>query len=64
MEENPNLGWEEAAQRAQALVIHGDRINKAVEEQAMNGVPEDEYDITLREWAMKPYLVFARTTPV
>ena len=51
------FGPEEALQRAQAIVIHGDMIVKAYE----NG--EEEGDRTLETWCKKRQIVFARTTP-
>jgi len=42
MEENEELTWEEAADRADAIVVHGDRINKALEEEMANGTPEED----------------------
>lgn len=42
MEENEEFSWDEAAERADAIVVHGDRINKAMEEAMAEGVPEEE----------------------
>ena len=48
LEENPNLTWEEAVSQSNAIVVHGDRINKAIEEAILSGVPEEDQDILLR----------------
>jgi len=42
MEENEELTWDEAVDRADAIVVHGDRVNKALEEEMANGAPEEE----------------------
>ena len=48
---------QEALEKAQAIVIHGDMIVKAFEES------EEEGEATLLKWVNKPQIVFARTTP-
>ena len=47
----------EALQKANAIVIHGDMIVKAFEDGEDQGVQ------TLESWVRKPQIVFARTTP-
>lgn len=63
MEENEGMSWEEAASRADAIVVHGDRINKALEDEILKGASEEDSDIAIREWVKKPFCVFARTSP-
>lgn len=48
---------QEALDRANAIVIHGDMITKAFEES------EEEGNKILEGWIRKPQIVFARTTP-
>jgi sodium/potassium-transporting ATPase subunit alpha len=47
----------EALQKANAIVIHGDMIVKAFED------GDDQGTKTLEAWVRKPQIVFARTTP-
>jgi sodium/potassium-transporting ATPase subunit alpha len=44
-------------------VVHGDKINEAIEREILAGATEENSDKTLREWVKKDYCVFARTTP-
>jgi len=58
-EDLKELGYspEEALQKANAIVIHGDMIVKAFEE------GDEKGQEILESWAKKPQVVFARTTP-
>ena len=60
MEEEPNLTWDEAAEKCKAIVVHGDKIVKSLDKEIIEGLPPFTY---LRNWVNKPFCVFARTTP-
>ena len=36
------IDWEDAYPKANAIVIHGERITKAMEEELLSGLPEEE----------------------
>ena len=36
------ISWEEAYDKANAIVIHGEKITKAMEEELLSGIPEEE----------------------
>lgn len=57
------ISWEDAYDKANAIVIHGEKITKAMEEELLSGIPEEDQDRQLMKWCMKPQVVFARTTP-
>lgn len=63
LEENEDLTWAQATEQAKAIVIHGDKINEAIEREILAGASEENSDITIREWVKKDFCVFARTTP-
>ena len=63
LEENEDLTWEQATEQAKAIVVHGDKINEAIEREILNGATEENSDMTIRSWVKKDYCVFARTTP-
>ncbi|CAD8136306.1 unnamed protein product [Paramecium pentaurelia] len=65
LEENPMMSYDEAFRLAPAIVIHGDMIVQAIEEENQNGefVPEEMKDRRLKSWCSKPQVVFARTSP-
>jgi hypothetical protein len=48
MEMNSSLSFEEATDKARAIIIHGDRINEALESAILNGATEENSDVTLR----------------
>lgn len=48
--EERNCSWEEALEYTDAIVVHGDRVNKAIEDEINNGVPEEQQDRVLCEW--------------
>lgn len=48
------LGEAEAKAKARAVVVHGDNLQKAI---------DNEDDETIMEWLLKDEVVFARTTP-
>lgn len=58
--ENDNISWEEASEKCEAIVVHGDKIVASLEREIEEGKEEYYY---LRRWVKKPYCVFARTTP-
>lgn len=58
--EAQNITWEEAAERCDAIVVHGDKIVESLARETEEGKEEFTY---LRSWVKKPYCVFARTTP-
>ncbi|CAD8072686.1 unnamed protein product [Paramecium sonneborni] len=65
LDENPSMSYEDAFRIAPAIVIHGDLIVQALEEEAAQGenLPEEMKDRKLRSWCSKPQVVFARTSP-
>ncbi|EAS01865.1 Na,H/K antiporter P-type ATPase alpha subunit family protein (macronuclear) [Tetrahymena thermophila SB210] len=60
MERNPSLSWWEASEQCRAIIVHGDRITESIDK-ALSEKKEDCF--YLRQWVVKPYCVFARTTP-
>jgi sodium/potassium-transporting ATPase subunit alpha len=61
--ENTNLSEQEAFQKCQAIVIHGDEYARvhAIEEALDEN--EKEKVRKIMDWIRKPEVVFARTTP-
>jgi sodium/potassium-transporting ATPase subunit alpha len=61
--ENTNLSEQEAFQKCQAIVIHGDELARvhAIEEALDEN--EIEKGRKIMDWIRKPEVVFARTTP-
>ena len=59
--EEENISFEEAFERSDALVVHGDMITAATREDEL--LPENERGKTIQKWLSKPRIVFARTTP-
>jgi hypothetical protein len=41
MEENPDMDFDAAVAKTDALVVHGDQINKAIEQEIALNLPED-----------------------
>ncbi|EGR27496.1 K antiporter P-type alpha subunit family protein, putative [Ichthyophthirius multifiliis] len=60
MEKNPGISWDEAIQKAKAIVVHGDRIMDSLEREKEENNQELYY---IGQWVKKDYCVFARTTP-
>ncbi|KAL4509385.1 hypothetical protein ABPG72_018316 [Tetrahymena utriculariae] len=60
MERDPNLSWWDASKQCEAIIVHGDRITESYEKSLSEQKEEQHY---LRSWVVKPYCVFARTTP-
>lgn len=58
--EAENITWEEASEKCEAIVVHGDKIVQSLEREEEEGKEQFYY---LRRWVKKPYCVFARTTP-
>lgn len=46
-ERGEKIGWLEAIERADAIVIHGDRINESLENDNINNEDGVEHDETL-----------------
>jgi len=59
--EERGISLDAAFDKADALVIHGDLITKAIQEDEL--LPEEEQGKTVARWLEKPRIVFARTTP-
>jgi sodium/potassium-transporting ATPase subunit alpha len=59
--EEENISFNEAFDKANALVIHGDKITQATIEDEL--LPEAERGKPILKWLEKPRIVFARTTP-
>ena len=60
-EEEEGITYEQAIERAEAIVINGDMLTKvAIEDE---GLPENEKGKKLEKWLKKPQIVFARTSP-
>ncbi|KAL4461657.1 hypothetical protein ABPG72_007592 [Tetrahymena utriculariae] len=55
-----NISWEEAVEKCEAIVIHGEKIVQSLTLEEQQGI---EKFTNLRKWVKKPYCVFARTTP-
>ncbi|EAR87213.3 Na,H/K antiporter P-type ATPase alpha subunit family protein (macronuclear) [Tetrahymena thermophila SB210] len=55
-----NIPWEEAVEKCEAIVIHGEKIVQSITLEEQQGI---EKFTNLRKWVKKPYCVFARTTP-
>lgn len=54
---------EEAEAKSKAIIIEGDRLKKAMEEDEMLSENNPRKGAVLREWLMKRDVVFARTSP-
>jgi sodium/potassium-transporting ATPase subunit alpha len=64
--EEEGIELEEAERMADAVVIHGDRLQQAIasiEHQENSRVDEEEIPPQLKYWIRKPEVVFARTSP-
>ena len=59
--EEEGIPYEEAVEKATAIVINGDMLTKAAAED--EGLPESEKGKKLEKWLKKPQIVFARTSP-
>jgi len=59
--EEEGISLNDAFNKSDAIVIHGDLITKATQEDEL--LPEAERGRTLARWLEKPRIVFARTTP-
>jgi sodium/potassium-transporting ATPase subunit alpha len=59
--EEEKISLDEAFDRANGIVIHGDLITKASKEDEL--LPENERGKKFLHWLSKPRIVFARTTP-
>ena len=53
--------YEEAVEKSQAIVINGEMLAQAYQED--EGLPENKRGKKLEKWLMKPQIVFARTSP-
>ena len=59
--EEEGIPYEQALEKAEAIVINGDMLTKvAIEDE---GLPENEKGKKLEKWLKKPQIVFARTSP-
>lgn len=61
IQERLKCSYEEALERAQAIVINGTMLTQA--ELDDEGLPEDRKGKKLEKWLLKPQIVFARTSP-
>lgn len=61
--EEKGMSEEEAWEKCQAIVIHGDELAKKHAEQELIDDLDPEKGRFLVEWIKKPEVVFARTTP-
>lgn len=59
--EEEGIPYEQALEKADAIVINGDMLTKAAAED--EGLPESEKGKKLERWLKKPQIVFARTSP-
>jgi len=59
--EEKGIPLHEAFGESEAIVIHGDLITQATQEDEL--LPESERGKTIAAWLQKPRIVFARTTP-
>ena len=61
IQERLNISYEEAVQKARAIVINGEMLTRAIAED--EGLPENKKGKKLEKWLLKPQIVFARTSP-
>lgn len=61
IQEELGCSYEEAIEKAEAIVINGEMLTHAVAEDA--GLPEKAKGRKIESWLMKPEIVFARTSP-
>jgi sodium/potassium-transporting ATPase subunit alpha len=61
IQERLHCSYEEALDKAQAIVINGAMLTQAALDD--EGLPEDRKGKKLEKWLLKPQIVFARTSP-
>jgi sodium/potassium-transporting ATPase subunit alpha len=61
VQERTGCTYEEAVEKAKAIVINGDMLTKAFQED--EGLPDNQKGKKLERWLLKPQIVFARTSP-
>lgn len=61
LSERLHCSYDEAVDRAQAIVINGEMLTKAYQED--EGLPDKMKGKKLERWLQKPQIVFARTSP-
>ena len=59
--EAENIPYEQALEKASAIVVNGEMLTKAAAED--EGLPDSEKGKKLERWLKKPQIVFARTSP-
>eukprot|EP01016_Furgasonia_blochmanni_P015568 TRINITY_DN1855_c0_g1_i8.p1 TRINITY_DN1855_c0_g1~~TRINITY_DN1855_c0_g1_i8.p1 ORF type:complete len:1079 (-),score=209.38 TRINITY_DN1855_c0_g1_i8:252-3488(-) len=59
--EEEGMSFEQALQRSEAIVIHGNMLNEAMVED--DTLPEEQRGLKLASWLSKGQIVFARTSP-
>jgi len=47
MEQDISLSFEQATDNSRAIIVHGDRINEALEKAILNGATDENSDVTL-----------------
>ena len=61
IQERLKCSYEEAVEKARAIVVNGEMLTKAIAED--EGLPENKKGKKLEKWLLKPQIVFARTSP-
>ena len=61
LQERLKCSYDEAVEKARAIVVNGEMLTKAIEED--EGLPENKKGKKLEKWLLKPQIVFARTSP-
>jgi sodium/potassium-transporting ATPase subunit alpha len=61
LQERVGCSYEEAVEKARAIVVNGEMLTKAIAED--EGLPENKKGKKLEKWLLKPQIVFARTSP-
>ena len=61
LQERVGCSYDEAVEKARAIVVNGDMLTKAYQED--EGLPDNKKGKKLERWLQKPQIVFARTSP-